>query len=111
MRKFLPAVFLAAMLGLAGCAKPVPPDKQAYVGEWQSRTMAMLITRDGRVMYKRLIDSNTSKSIDAPLQQFEGDNFVVGVGPIKTTFVVSAPPHEDHGVWKMTVDGVELTRQ
>jgi hypothetical protein len=29
---------------------------------------------------------------------------------MSTEFVVSAPPHEDAGVWKMTVDGVELTR-
>lgn len=51
------------------------------------------------------------KSIDGPLKQFEGDNFVVGVGPISTTFLVTAPPHQDGGQWKMTVDGVELTRK
>ena len=28
----------------------------------------------------------------------------------KTEFVVAAPPHEEAGVWKMTVDGVDLIR-
>lgn len=52
-----------------------------------------------------------NKSIDAPLKEFQGDNFVVGVGPIATTFVVSARPHQDGSAWKMTVDGVELTKK
>lgn len=102
---------LLALLLLTGCAKPLPPDKKSYAGEWQSPTMGLLITPDGRVIYKRLVGTNGSKSIDGPIQAFEGDNFVVGVGPIKTTFVVSAPPHEDDGRWKMTVDGIEFTRQ
>ena len=51
-----------------------------------------------------------SKKVDAPLKEFKGDNFVVGIGFMSTEFAVSAPPHEDGGVWKMTVDGVELTR-
>ncbi|HET6599812.1 MAG TPA: hypothetical protein VFG60_07600 [Burkholderiaceae bacterium] len=110
MRKSL-LVWFITLLALAGCAKPVPPDKRAYVGEWQSPTMAILITQDGNVMYKRLVGDNASKSVRGPLQGFEGNDFTVGVGPLKTTFAVSVPPHEDQGEWKMTVDGVELTRQ
>ena len=72
--------------------------------------MAMLVTADGRVAYKRQ-EGGMSKSIEGPLEAFEGDNLIVGVGPIKTTFVVSAPPHLEQGRWKMTVDGVELTRK
>lgn len=72
--------------------------------------MAILITGDGSVAYRRL-EGGVKKSIDAPLKEFQGDNFVVGVGPMTTTFVVSASPHEEDGKWKMTVDGVELTRQ
>lgn len=98
------------LLALAGCAKPVPPEKAAYVGEWQSDTMALLITAEGRVVYERQVGSNGNKSIDGPLKAFEGDDFVVGVGPVETTFVVSTPPHEEDGEWKMTVDGEELVR-
>ena len=35
---------------------------------------------------------------------------IVGVGFIKTTFVVNARPHERDGRWHMVVDGVDLTR-
>ena len=48
--------------------------------------------------------------LQAPLQRFEGDNFVVGVGPMSTVFTVSKPPYHDGRDWKMVVDGVELTR-
>ncbi|HTD28288.1 MAG TPA: hypothetical protein VK660_02760 [Xanthomonadaceae bacterium] len=107
MRKTL--LVLLAVLLLASCAKPVPPDKAAFVGEWRASSMLLLITQDGSIAYKRLKGGATT-SINGPLKDFEGNNFVVGVGPLKTTFVVTAPPHQENGQWKMTVDGVELTR-
>lgn len=97
-------------VALTGCAKPIPAERSAYVGEWHGSAMALLITPDGSVAYRRL-EGGVNKSIDAPLKEFEGDNFVVGIGPISTTFVVSKAPHEDAGKWKMTVDGVELSRE
>jgi len=97
------------MLVLVACAKPVPSDKANYVGEWKGRAMSLLITQDGSVVYKR-IKGGITTSINAPLQDFHGNNFDVGVGTLKTTFVVSMPPHEVNGKWKMTVDGVILTR-
>lgn len=109
MRNLILALFV--LLALVGCAKPLPPERSAYAGEWQSSTMSLLITQDGHAAYRRLVGTNGSKSVSGPIQSFDGDDFIVGVGPIKTTFVVSAPPHEDQGSWKMTVDGVELTRQ
>jgi len=101
---------LLTLLALGGCAKPVPAEKASYVGEWSGTGMALLITKDGSVGYRRL-QGGVKKSIDAPLEEFQGDNFVVGVGPISTTFVVTVPPHLDGTAWKMTVDGVELTRK
>jgi len=109
MRKAKASLLIAALLALAGCGKPVPPEKSSFVGEWQSQTMALLITSDGSVKYKRL-QGGMTKSIEGPLQGFQGDNFEVGIGPVSTNFVVSAAPHEDGGKWKMTVDGVELIR-
>ena len=101
------AIFLAALL--IGCGQPLPADKAAYAGEWRGQDMSLRITSDGRVDYKRRTGGGNT-SISAPIQRFEGDNFVVGVGPLHTTFVVAKPPHLDGGVWKMTVDGVELVR-
>ena len=71
--------------------------------------MYLLLLQDGSVQYNR-IKSGATTSVNGPLQGFEGDNFVVGVGLMKTTFVVSKPPYQDGGTWKMVVDGVELTK-
>ena len=103
------AMGCAVLLLLAACANPVPPEKAAYVGDWSAPGMNLLITQDGSVAYKR-IKGGVTTSVNAPLKKFEGDNFVVGIGMWTTTFVVSKPPGQDAGRWKMTVDGVELTR-
>ncbi len=102
-------ILLALLAPLAGCGVPVPADKAAYVGEWQEPSMYLLIKQDGSVRYKRL-QGGASTSIKAPLKGFSGDNFDVGVGPMTTTFVVNKAPHQDGDKWKMTVDGVELTK-
>jgi hypothetical protein len=108
-RLALAALALCALL-LAACGEPLPQDKHEYAGEWRGAQMRLLITPDGRCEYERLRQGGASTSISAPIQRFEGDNFVVGVGPMSTTFVVTRPPHVSEGRWKMVVDGVELTR-
>jgi len=109
MRHFKPLTAAVLATLLAACGKPVPSDKASYVGEWHGTAMALLITQDGSVAYKRLHEG-VNKSIDGPLKEFQGNNFVVGVGFLTTTFVVSAPPHQVGDDWKMIVDGVELTK-
>lgn len=105
----LAALLLSAGLLLAGCSEPIPPEKVAYAGEWRGENVELVITLEGAVQYERR--SGASKvSVNAPIQRFEGDNFVVGVGPFNTTFVVSKPPHLVDGQYRMVVDGVELTR-
>lgn len=111
--RMLKAVFaLLVVATLAACGKPLPADKAAYAGQWNGPKMEMLITADGRVDYKREnVDGNGNTSVKAPIKEFVGNNLVVGLGPMATTFVVSAPPHQDGEAWKMTVDGVELTKK
>lgn len=109
MRNRMVLAILCVVMLLAACANPIPPEKSTYVGQWNAPGMRLLITQDGSVDYKRL-KGGVNTSITAPLKKFEGDNFVVGFGLWTTTFVVSKPPHEESGRWKMTVDGVELTR-
>lgn len=94
---------------LSACANPLPPEKSAYAGQWDAPGMSLLVTQDGSVAYKRIRGGATT-SVSAPLQKFDGDNFVVGIGLWTTTFVVSKPPTEEAGRWTMTVDGVTLTR-
>ena len=99
----------ACALLLAACGGPLPKDKLEYAGEWRGTATRLVITPAGHCEYKRVKGSG-SVEINAPIKQFEGDNFVVGVGPFTTTFVVSKPPRLEDGKWKMTVDGLELTR-
>ena len=98
-------ILVPALLILSACGQPVSEDKAAYVGEWRAQTMGLLLTQDGSVAYKRLKGGVTT-SLNGPLRRFEGDNFVVGVPLIATTFEVSKPPYQDAGQWKMVVDGV-----
>ncbi len=90
----------------AGPAAQVPAD---YVGEWRAPGMHLIIGADGTVDYRRVRAATTTR-LTAPIRSFDGDDFEVGVGPLATRFQVSVPPHLDGGEWKMTVDGVELTR-
>ena len=103
------ASFLLLLMLLSGCSKPLPEDKLMYAGEWQSKEMYLLILPDGTVAYERLKNGGTT-SINGPLKEFNGDNFVVGFGPFNSNFEVSEPPHLVDGQWQMVVDGVRLTR-
>jgi hypothetical protein len=102
-------VLLWLVVSLAGCAKPIPSERVAYVGSWTGANVVLSISQEGQLDYRKVDGRNTTK-INAPVLEFVGDNFTAGVGPIKTTFVVTSAPHKDGAVWKMTVDGVELTR-
>ncbi|HET9033233.1 MAG TPA: hypothetical protein VFN25_10035 [Dokdonella sp.] len=94
---------------LTACGIEVPPAKSTYIGQWKADGMSLLITQDGSVSYKRMRKGASTK-IDAPLKAFHGDDFEVGLGPMVTTFKVTSPPHKVADSWRMTVDGVELTR-
>ena len=58
----------------------------------------------------RAIDPPNRVGVLLRPQLFDGDNFSAGVGFLRTTFVVSKPPYREGALWKMVVDGVELTR-
>jgi len=108
MKLKLIAVFAVAVL-LFACSKPLPEDKLDYAGEWESLEMSLLILANGRIEYERTHDKGKT-SIDAPIKEYRGNHFVVGIGPLTTTFVVNDPPHQVGGKWQMVVDGVRLTR-
>ncbi len=102
-------VIICIMLFFNCSSKPVPEDKRSYIGKWSGREMYLEITHSGRVSYNRKVNG-INKSVNAPIQKFEGDDFIVGVWFIKTKFNVNKPPYKKKNVWKMVVDGVELIR-
>ncbi len=56
------------------------------------KDMYLLILADGSVRYNRL-KKGVATSVNGPLQEFDGDDFIVGVSFFKTRFVVSKPPY------------------
>ena len=105
--RYLPVTILVLLV--TACSHPVPADKLDYVGEWKSREMYLLILKDGTVSYKRLKGGGTV-TVNGPLKEFSGNDFVVGFGFLTTTFNVAQPPVKTGDVWRMTVDGVVLTK-
>jgi hypothetical protein len=56
------------------------------------------------------ITKRTGTEIKGPIKKFEGDDFVVGMLGITTTFHVEKTPYEEDGMWRMKVDGANLVR-
>ncbi len=106
--KKLTLLFLT-VLTICSCSKPIPEDKLSYAGEWQSKEMYLLILPDGTVSYQRLQNGGRT-SIDAPLKEFVGEDFIVGAAFLTTTFDVTQAPHQVDGEWVMVVDGVKLIK-
>ena len=100
---------LFVLLLLTSCSKPLPNDKKDYAGVWESSNVYLEITEGGSVSYRR-VEGKATTTINAPIKEFSGNNFIVGISFFTTTFEVSKPPAMIDGEWKMTVDGVELVR-
>lgn len=107
MRKMLLLGLMAIVL--LGCGQPLPSDKADYAGVWQGGGITLQIAADGRVEYER-VKGNSKRSVSGPISEFQGDSFSVGIGSLSTFFEVSSKPTRSHGVWRMTVDGTELSR-
>lgn len=100
----------ASLLAHPAWADPVPADKMDYVGVWHGKDMRLALSKDGKIKYKREQEKK-KVDLDIELLGFKGNDFDAGWRFMRSTFVVSKPPHREGGKWKMTVDGVELTRE
>jgi len=93
----------ADFYGLSGVG--IPPDKADYVGAWTAPGHVLSIAASGQVHYERR-DGGVNVTLDLPVQKFSGDDFAIGALFWATTFHVTAPPHLEDEVWRMTSDGV-----
>jgi len=109
--RFVWVLFLGALSCLMiGCQSvPVPEEKKAYVGTWEGIGFRLTIYENGGIDYRR-VNGNYSTSLTGPLKSFRGDDFVVGVLFVTTTFEVQHPPYLEGDDWFMVVDGVELKK-
>ena len=108
--RYLAAFVLGSLVMLlVGCSEPLPNDRMDYAGTWRNENIVLMITKEGRVDYKKCV-GKVNTSISAPIKAFKGDDFEVGVGPFATVFKVSKPPYRDGKDWKMVVDDQVLTR-
>ncbi len=83
--------------------------KKTFFGKWEGGGMKLYISSGGKVTYSRKKGSGT-RSVTAPIKSFSKKKFKVGLLGLNTTFKINKAPHEEDGEWKMTIDGVELTR-
>lgn len=90
--------------------KPIPKDKQDYIGTWTSAEVMLQISADGQLNYE-YHSGNSSTTINGPIQKFNGDDFEAGALGINKTFDVSQPPHQENGKWVMVVEGQQLVRR
>ncbi len=94
---------------LAACAEPVPEAYRDYVGHWRGDGMRLVIRVDGHADYDRVQD-RSHVSIEGNAHSFDAHGFRIGIGPLSASFTVQRGPQLRDGRWRMTVDGVELTR-
>jgi hypothetical protein len=98
-----------------GSASSIPDDKKSYVGDWRASlpngSFRLNIASDGTVNYERKEGSGNRSISGGKISKFIGDDFEVKLLLLSSTFKVTTPPHQDGRLWKMTVDGVEVSHQ
>ncbi len=110
-QRFVWVLVVAVFTGLvSGCHSiPIPEEKRSYVGTWEGIGFHLTIHENGGIDYRR-VNGKYSTSVTGPLKSFIGDDFVVGVLFVTTTFEVQHPPYLEGDDWFMVVDGVELKK-
>jgi uncharacterized membrane protein YhaH (DUF805 family)/ribosomal protein L37AE/L43A len=83
--------------------------KADFVGTWQGRNMSLRVDNFGNSLFLHL-DGNSSVRADGPLRVLDGNHISVGMGPNPFFLNVTVPPHVEGDGTRMTLDGVELTR-
>lgn len=115
------AVVLGATLACKGGGSsgtpsgPVEPasalssTKKEYAGHWEGGGVTLDISSSA-VSYVNK-QGNTSTTLNGTLDHFEGDDIVIKILIPTSTLKVTSPPTLVGGEWKMTVEGVEVTRK
>lgn len=102
------ALMLATCL-LTACGKvtPLPEDKKSFAGRWVAPDNTWIqIYLDGHGDFKTGNSSVTGGNAD-----FDGDQLIISMGPIKQKFTVTeAPKQGADGAWVVKLDGNEYKK-
>ncbi len=117
----LAPLLLIAILGCEGgssrpaSTKPQEPasaitsTRSEYAGEWEGGGVTLSVGRN--ISFAQSSGGATNLTYSGPLDHFDGDDIVMNIMIGKFTLAVQKPPANVGGVWKMTVNGVEVTRK
>ena len=109
---------LACLLG--GCVKITtnPAAAKSYYGSWSGPGVELLIVPGRILSVTRTVAARVAyrhpamrTHIDCTFEGLSGNDIAYECGDNMDTIPVNVPPHQVRGVWKMTVAGVEVTRQ
>jgi hypothetical protein len=107
-RRIIGCVLILILVALEGCkGEPLPADKKDYAGNWANNTVTLKISPAGEVSYKKE-EGSMKTTINAPITEFDKDDFIVGFWIFTTTFEVEKPPFKEGDRWAMVVDGNKL---
>ncbi|MDD5770590.1 MAG: hypothetical protein PHE25_06470 [Candidatus Gracilibacteria bacterium] len=84
-------------------------EQKKYIGNWQGDGIILVIRNDAYINYQKQKES-VSTSVSGPIVEISDNDFKVGIGFMKSTFEINKKPYQDGNLWKMTVDGNELSR-
>ncbi len=90
-------------------ASALSTTKKDYAGHWEGGGVTLDISASS-VDYEKKV-GNTSTKLNGTLDHFEGDDIVIKILIPTSTLKVSSPPTKVGSEWKMTVEGVEVTRK
>jgi len=102
-------IFLVMMItfSLVSCGIPLPESHKELAGVWRNGQVELNIYPQGRVEY--YVDNGASTfSLEAPLQEIDGDVLKVGLGKLVRKIHIDKYPWEEDGQIWMVVDGHKL---
>lgn len=103
------SILLLLLFSLASCGIALPESEMELAGRWGNHQVELNIYANGRVEY--YINKGASNySLEAPLQEVEGDVLKVGLGSLVKKIHIDRRPWEEEGKTWMVVDGRKLQR-
>lgn len=100
-------LFLLLSLILISCGIALPESHKELAGTWMNGQVELNIYPSGRVEY--YVDKGASNfSLEAPLQEVDGDTLKVGLGKLVRNIHIDRYPWEEDGQTWLEVDGRKL---